>query len=241
MKTFREYLNECRFEDIWHSIVENFSESEGIKPVYAEYFEKLKELPHNPVKGIIDLSGEPTEYPDGMNGAPDWLIDKKVKTSEKESSKVAATLLYWASLHTFYTSQEHDTDLFRYLEIIDSQDGKALCDYMAESMRPKPYRAEIEKSLERKEKLFWKDTQACLSSGDWRYTLYILKRKLQYDMGFMRGFADHAGRERDADRMQLCCRLIDGATAHIYPDERRRRMLHVLFKVLDQYITDWGD
>ena len=69
MKTFREYLNECRFEDIWHSIVENFSESERIKPVYAEYFEKLKELPHKPVKGIIDLSGEPTEYPDGMNAA----------------------------------------------------------------------------------------------------------------------------------------------------------------------------
>ena len=108
-------------------------------------------------------------------------------------------------------------------------------------MKPKPYRAEIEESLERKEKLFWKDTQACLSSGDWRYTLYILKRKLQYDMGFMRGFADHAGRERDADRMQLCCDLIDSATSHIYPDERRRRMLHLLFKVLDQYITDWGD
>ena len=53
MKTFREYLNECRFEDIWHSIVENFSESERIKPVYAEYFEKLKELPHKPVKGIM--------------------------------------------------------------------------------------------------------------------------------------------------------------------------------------------
>ena len=57
MKTFREYLNDCRFEDIWHSIVENFSESEGIKPVYAEYFKKLKELPHKPVKGNIDLSG----------------------------------------------------------------------------------------------------------------------------------------------------------------------------------------
>ena len=241
MKTFREYLNECRFEDIWHSIVENFSESEGIKPVYAEYFEKLKELPHNPVKGIIDLSGEPTEYPDGMNGAPDWLIDKKVKTPEKDSPKVAATLLYWASLHTFYTSQEHDADLFKYLEIIDSQDGKALCDYMTESMKPNPYRAEIEESRERKEKLFWEDTFSCLYAGDWRYTLYILKRKLQYDMGFMRGFADHAGRERDADRMQLCCNLIDGATAHIYPDGRRRRMLHVLFKILYQHITDWGD
>lgn len=240
MKTFRDYLNECRFEDVWTSIVENFSEPEEIKPVYAEYYEKLKALPRKLVKGVIELSGDPKQYPDGMNGAPDWLIDKIVKTNEKDRAVVAAALLYWASLHTFYTSQEHDADLFRYFEIIESQDLKAYGEYLTESMKPKPYRAEIEKSRERKEKLFWKDTQACLYAGDWRYTLYILKRKLQYDMGFMRGFADHAGRERDADRMQLCCNLIDGATAHIYPD-KHRRMLHLLFKVLDQYITDWGD
>lgn len=93
---------------------------------------------------------------------------------------------------------------FRYLEIIDSQDGKALCDYMTESMKPMPYRAEIEESRVSKEMLFGEGPFSCLYTGDWRYTLYILKRKLQYDMGFMRGFADHAGRERDADRMQLC-------------------------------------
>ena len=241
MKTFRDYLNKCRFDEVWTSIVENFSEPEEIKPVYAEYYEKLKALPRKPVKGVIVLSGDPKQYPDSMNGAPDWLIDMTVKTNEKDSAEVAATLIYWASLHTFYTSQEHDADLFRYLEIIESQDCKAYGEYLTESMKPKPYHAEIEESRERKERLFWKETFSCLYAGDWRYTLYILKRKFQYDMGFMRGFSDHASRERDADRMQLCCDLIDGATAHIYPDKRRRRMLHLLFKVLDQYITDWGD
>lgn len=241
MKTFRDYLNNCRFEDVCTSIVENFSEPEEIKPVYAAYYEKLKALPRKTVRGTIEVQSAPTMYPDGMNGAPDWLIDKKIVTKEKDIAQVAATLLYWASLHTFYTSQEHDADLFRYLEIINHQDCKALCDYMTESMKPMPYRTEIEESRERKEKLFWEDTFSCLYTGDWRYTLYILKRKLQYDIGFMRSFADHAGRERDADRMQLCCDLIDGATAHIYPDERRRRMLHLLFKILDQYITKWGD
>lgn len=39
MKTFRDYLNDCRFEDVWSSIVENFSEPEGIKPVYTEYWQ----------------------------------------------------------------------------------------------------------------------------------------------------------------------------------------------------------
>lgn len=241
MKTLREYLNDCQFEDIWSAISENFSEPEGIKPVYAEYFEKLKALPNKTARGAIEIFGAPTQYPEGMNGAPDWLIDKAVKTTEKDCAVVAATLLYWASLHTFYTSQEHDADLFRYLRICESDNPKALVEYLAESMQPKPYTAETQESLNRKQKLFWEDTLSCLYVGDWRYTLYILKRKLQYDIGFMRGFADHAGREHDADRMQLCCRLIDGATSHIYPDQRARRMLSLLFKVLEQNITRWDD
>lgn len=241
MKTFREYLNECNFEDVWQAIKENFSEPDDIKPVYIEYFDKLKTLPHNAVRGTIEVFRNPTQYPDGMNGAPDWLIDKAVKTKEKDSAVVAATLLYWASLHTFYTSQEHDADLFRYLRICDSDDPKALVEYMTESMQSKPYSTEIQESLERKEKQFWEETFSCLYAGDWRYTLYILKRKLEYDMGFMRGFADHAGREHDADRMQLCCRLIDGATADYYPDDRARKMLSLLFKILEQNITHWGD
>ena len=53
MKTFRECLNECRFEDAWVSIVEIFSEPKEIKPVYAEYYEKLKALPHKSVRGVI--------------------------------------------------------------------------------------------------------------------------------------------------------------------------------------------
>ena len=52
MKTFRECLNECRFEDAWVSIVEIFSEPKEIKPVYAEYYEKLKALPHKSVRGL---------------------------------------------------------------------------------------------------------------------------------------------------------------------------------------------
>lgn len=97
-------------------------------------------------------------------------------------------------------------------------------------MSSKPYRAEIDENQERKEKLLGEDKFLCLYTGDWRNILYILKRKLQYAMGFMRCFADHAGSERDADRMLLCCDLIDSATIHIYPNKRRPRMLHLLFK-----------
>ena len=111
-------------------------------------------------------------------------------------------------------------------------DCQVLGQYLMESMNPGPLASEKRESIDRKERQFWEETFAHSSPGDWRGRLYILN-----DTGFMRGFADHAGREHDADRIQLCCRLIDGATANICPDERARRMLCLHFKVLEQNIT----
>lgn len=111
-------------------------------------------------------------------------------------------------------------------------DCQVLGQYLMESMNPGPLASEKRESIDRKERQFWEETFAHSSPGDWRGRLYILN-----DTGFMRGFADHAGREHDADRIQLCCRLIDGATANICPDERARLMLSLHFKVLEQNIT----
>lgn len=243
MKTFRKYLNECSFGEIWDSLAEFFGEPEAMRAVYSDYYDKLKALPEKRCKGVIELSSSRPAaiQPEGMNAAPDWLIDKKVKTTEQDSAYVSAVLLYWASLHTFYTSKEHDDDLNHYLDIIDSDDPKALGQYLMESMNPGPLASKKRESINRKERQFWEETFTQSSPGDWRGILYVLKRKLEYDMGFMRGYADHAGREHDADRMKLCCRLIDGATVHINPDQRALRMLSLLFKVLEQNITKWDD
>lgn len=242
-KTFREYLNECQFEDIWDSLDEFFGEPSAMKAVYADYYDKLKALPQRLCNDIIELSSSrpASIQPDGMNGAPDWLIDKQVKTSETDNAYVAAVLLYWASLHTFHTSKEHDDDLCNYLDILESDNPQALGQYLMKSIKSDPLESEKQESLDRKERQFWEHTFARATPGDWRGILYVLKRKLEYDMGFMRGYADHAGREHDADRMQLCCRLIDGATADIYPDDRARKMLSLLFKILEQDITNWSD
>lgn len=242
-KTFREYLNECRFEDIWDSLDEFFAEPSAMKAVYADYCEKLKALPLRHCNDVIELSSSrpASIQPAGMNAAPDWLIDKKVKTSETDNAYVAAVLLYWASLHTFHTSKEHDDDLNHYLDILESDNPQALGQYLKKSINPDPLESEKRESLERKERQFWEHTFDRATPGDWRGILYVLKRKLEYDMGFMRGYADHAGREHDADRMQLCCRLIEGATVDIYPDERARKMLSLLFKILEQDITSWSD
>ncbi|WP_304649343.1 hypothetical protein [uncultured Duncaniella sp.] len=120
-----------------------------------------------------------------------------------------------------------------------SEAGAFVHDYA--SHKPKLLDSEKRESLDRKERQFWEDTFDRATPGDWRGILYVLKRKLEYDMGFMRGFADHAGREHDADRMQMCCNLIDRATADINPDDRARKMLSLLFKILEQDITNWSD
>ena len=75
------------------AIAENFSEPDEIKPVYVEYYSKLLSLPSRRCKGVIELSSRPTIQPEGMNAAPDWLIDKNVKTSETDSAYVSAVLL----------------------------------------------------------------------------------------------------------------------------------------------------
>lgn len=48
--------------------------------------------------------------------------------------------------------------------------------------------------------------------------------------------ADPAGRERDADRMQLCCNLIDGTTVYIYSYEYRLLIL-LIMSILCSYLS----
>lgn len=241
MKSFREFLNESSFENIWVEIVKCFSEPKELKEVYYDYYEKLKALAFTPCKGEITVDYFPDCQPQGMNAAPDYLIDKKVETDIMNVSYIGAVLLYWSSLQTFHTSKEHDDDLGKYLDIISSDDSLALAEYLKDSLKQPPHQEAIQKSLERKERLFWQETLEKSSPGDWRGILYVLKRKLEYDTVFMRGYADHAGREHDANRMQLCCNLIDRATANIYPDKNGKRALHLLFSVLEQNITHWDD
>ena len=247
MKKFRDYIIENSFEDVWTAIAEIFEEPEEIKPVYEEYYKKLRELPLNPQKEeirFVNPYGRNEYYhlgeqPLGLNGAPEYLIDKKVYLgkTDLDSQKITAILIYWASFHNFITSKEHDEDLFKYLDIISGEDVRcSLADYL---YRREPIDEIIEESLERKHSRFWESTTAGFREGYLECILWVLKSAIEYNIGFMRGFADHAGREHDADRMQLCCNLIDIATRNIYLDDRGKKALRVLFKILakDIYIA----
>lgn len=249
MKTLRDYINENSFKDVWTAIVKIFEESEEVKPVYAEYYEKLKNLPFNPKKEdikFVNPYGQTKYYhlgeqPLGMNGAPEHIIDKNIYLGDAklESREITAILMYWASLHSYMTSKEHDDDLLEYLKIItEDKTGRGLCEYL---YREEPFSDIKEESLEKKQARFWKDRTDMISSGDWRGILMALKSGLEFNIGFMRGFADHSGREHDADRMQLCCNLIDIATKNIYPDARGKKALRILFAILTKEIYSWVD
>ena len=249
MKTFRDYINENNFEDVWKAIVEIFEEPEEIKPVYEEYYKKLRELPLNSQKEeirFVNPYGRNEYYhlgeqPLGMNGAPEYLIDKNVYIGEAKlrSQEITAILIYWASFHSYLTSKEHEDDLFEYLAIITGEDVKSSqSDYVC---RRESTDGIIEKSLEKKCSRFWNDRTEIVIPGDWRGILLILKAAIEFNIGFMRGFADHAGREHDAYRMRLCCNLINIATKRIYPEAREKKALRILFGILGKEIYRWDD
>ena len=250
MKTFRNYIEENDFENVWQAIVAIFNESEDIKPVYSQYYDKLKKLPYNPRIDEIKFDNtaliiEFRQQPLGMNDSPEYLIDKKI-SFDNDSAKirpdeVAAVLVYWASFHNYITSKDHDDDLNHYLDIITSDDDSVVSRFCEYLNKKDPCSDIKDESLELKNKRFWERTLERISPGNWRDILLVLKRAIEYNIGFMRGYADHAGREHDADRMQLCCRLIDIATVNIYPDNRGKKALRLLFAILAKEITGWDD
>jgi len=70
--------------------------------------------------------------------------------------------------------------------------------------------AQIEShSLDRKRLRYWQDTIMTDSAIDWSWSLLILQKKLEYNIGYWRYVQRHVGWEEDVRRMQLVCRLID--------------------------------
>lgn len=74
-----------------------------------------------------------------------------------------------------------------------------------------------EESCGRKRLRFWRKTIVNDSPIDWSWNLSLLKKKLEYNIGYWRFVQRHVGWEEDVRRMQLCCRLLDLAASD-YPD-----------------------
>lgn len=252
MKKFRDYLKECTFKAVWSEIMAVFGEPEGLQPVYASYYEKLRVLPaRQQTRGAIKLDLIDPEClnraPEGIDGAPDYIIDKPVDTKwlhkGTKPERIAAALIYWSSMIAFFTSQDHDDDLFEWLRLSEEDSPQAMAQYLIRSIEPDPYENLKGESIKSKRKLFWGETTTNSEVTCWHGILKVLKRKLELNLIFQRGYADHEGRERDAERMELCCRLIDIATSDrdICAEPRRQRAYNLLFEILKENMWRWDD
>lgn len=117
---------------------------------------------------------------------------------------------------------------------------------------------------------FWRNKILEDSPWDWSWNLTILKKKLEYNIGYWRYVQRHVGWEEDVKRMQLCCRLLD-ITSTDYPDMdgvyvnehnakrykmkiehdefldihlkdlRREKAYHLVWKFMDHNMKRWWD
>ena len=64
-------------------------------------------------------------------------------------------------------------------------------------------------SCDRKKLRYWKSTILNDEAYDWYWNLTILRKKLEYNIGYYRFTQRYVGWEKDVDRMVLACKLID--------------------------------
>lgn len=71
-------------------------------------------------------------------------------------------------------------------------------------------------SCDRKKLLYWKGTILGDEAYDWSWNFTILRKKLEYNIGYYRFTQRYVGWEKDVERMVLACRLMKIATGGDY-------------------------
>ncbi len=181
----------------------------------------------------------------GAPDPQEWLVGREVvldfgadvnesllNKTVQNASDVAAHLLYWSTMYGIRTHTQHSEDFSRWPvkigmgpyyneegEILNALDDKPLS-YSIDPDEEKECSniEEIEESsCKRKRLKYWRDTVAYDEAIYWSWNLLILKKKLEYNIGYWRYVQRYVGWEKDVRRMQLCRRLLDLAASD-FPD-----------------------
>lgn len=229
--TYQDYFRNSDFEDIWTILSGFYSEHEALELEYRSLVEAIKSLPVDsansttPIEMCLDSDNEIM-----VKGAPDpqeWLLGREVvidfsswrdkfdeepavetaglKTfdilsgrekrqlaRDSDTATLAAHLLYWSTLYAIKTQGQHEKEFSEWLDSL-------------ENGRPK-YEMEEEYesgSRQRKQRKYWRQTVANDSPYDWCWNLVILKKKLEYNIGYWRYVQRHVGWEKDVNRMMV--------------------------------------
>lgn len=297
--TYQDYFRNSNFEDIWTILSGFYLEHEALEPEYHSLVEAIKSLPvdsaHSttPIKMCLGSDNEIM-----VMGAPDpqeWLLGREIvkdfsswkdkfdeeptvettglKTFDKLSGKekrqlaresntatLAAHLLYWSTLYAIKTQKQHEKEFSEWLDSLEN----GLPKYEMEE----EYESE---SRQRKQRKYWRQTVANDSAINWSSNLAILKKKLEYNIGYWRYVQRHVGWEEDVHRMTIAIKLLEMAktdwpdikgkhinlrTAHRYTHEHdhggdlhelylaklyRDKAFHILWRWFDHNMKKWWD
>ena len=208
---YKDYFIASEFEDVWHTLQTYYNEPEGVRNLYKTLFYTIRNLPVDeansgtPLTVISDFEGKIH-----IAGAPDpveRLTGREVLSNKEKLSapELAAHLLYWSTLYDFSTQTRHHKDFEQYLDSLENGTVR----YSLEN----PDKA---LSRQRKKCYYWKDTIANDSAIDWSYILDILRKRIEYHIGYHR-FTDRSTNSKHyVKRMELCCRLLELAAADYY-------------------------
>ena len=206
---YKDYFINSEFDDVWRVLQYCYKEPESVRKLYKTLFYTIRnqtvdELHFDkPLKIERDFEGMIH-----VAGAPDpieWLVGREVIFDDTEKptvAELAAHLLYWSTLYDFKTQTRYHKDCQKYFE------EEFACDYVENPGK--------DLSLKRKACYYWKDAIANDSAIDWIYILDILRKRIEYHIGYHRYTDRFVNSKHYVSRMELCCRLLELAASDSY-------------------------
>lgn len=238
---YQDYFRNSDFEDIWTILNGFYLEHEDLKPMYASLVEVIKTLPieekysDSTIQMCLDLDNEIL-----VKGAPDpqeWLVGRDVKIDfsswkdnideetindspgiktfdmlsgkekrelarQSDTATLASHLLYWSTLYAIKTQEQHENE---FSEWLDNLENNVPVKYEIESEY-------LSESFRRKQCKYWRDTVGGDTAISWSSNLSILKKKLEFNIGYWRYVQRHAGWQEDVNRMNIAINLMEIAT-----------------------------
>ena len=213
---YKDYFINSEFEDVWRTLQTYYNEPESVRNLYKTLFYTIRNMSideahsDTPLKVEIDFEGMIH-----VAGAPDpieWLVGREVVFKDEEAtsgqyavSELAAHLLYWSTLYDFKTQTRHNKDFKQYLDSLKSGSVRYSMEDSGKAL-----------SRHRKMSYYWKETVAHDSAISWSYILDILRKRIEFHIGYHRYTDRYVNSKHYVSRMELCCRLLDLAAADYY-------------------------
>lgn len=222
---YKEYFSKSDFEDVWHTLQSYYHEPDSIRKLYKTLFYTIRNMEVDETHSSTPLKIE-FDFDNMIHiaGAPDpieRLVGREVCFDKDEmiekytcdgsalrvptTAEISAHLLYWSTLYDFRTQNRHQKDFQQFLN--SCVDGTR--EYFLENPGKKL-------SLKRKACYYWKQAIANDSAIDWSYILDILRKRIEYHIGYHRYTDRFVNSKHYVSRMELCCRLLELAAADYY-------------------------